>query len=155
MFEVNTYNPSDVVLLIGKYSCVGWDEISIKRTTPTFKMTSGIKGKNTRTRSSDTSALVGISLMQVSPTNDVFSEIHTQDILYGTGRIELLLQDKSGNSLFTSSEAYIVGYADKIFKDNIEYVPWYIQCLSTESYVVGGNTRPNTELINKALQLFS
>ena len=155
MFEINTYNPSDVTLLIGGYACSGWDEISIKRTTPTYKMIEGIWGKNTRVKSSNTSAMVIIALMQVSPTNDVFTEIHTQDVLFGTGRIELMLQDKSGNSLFTSNTAYITGFADKTFKDGIEFIPWSIQCLSTEVYIVGGNTRPDTQLINKAIQLFS
>ena len=155
MFEVLTYNPADVILIVGGYQCTGWDEISIERSTPTYRLVKGIRGKHTRVRDKDTSAMLTVSLMQVSPTNDVLSEIHAQDNLYGTGRIELSLADKSGNSKFGSSEAYITGYPKRSFKDQIEFVVWTIQCQSTDDYWVGGNNQPNTELINQAMKLFS
>lgn len=155
MFEVLTYNPEDVYLSIGGYNCAGWDEISIERATPAYKLIKGIRGKHTRIKDEDTSALVTISLMQVSPTNDVLSELHTQDIIETTGRLDLLLIDKSGNSKFGSSEAYITGYPKRTFKDSIEYVVWTIQCQTTDNYIVGGNNQPNSELINKAIELFS
>lgn len=156
MFEVNTYNPTDVYLIIGGgYQCSGWDEITIERSVPSFKMIKGIRGKHTRVKDSDTSAIITISVMQVHATNDVLSELHRLDIEEGTGRIELILVDKSGNSSFSSSEAFVMGYPKKVFKDGIEFVPWTIQCQSTEEFIVGGNSRPDTSLINQAIELFS
>ena len=153
-FEVFTYNPGDVILTIGSYQVRGWDEISIERITKSFRLVKGIRGKHTRIKDSDTSAILTISLMQVSPSNDVLSEIHRLDLIEGTGRIELSLDDKSGNSSFSSAEAFIEGYPRKVFKDSIEYVVWTIQCQSTDDFLVGGNSRPDNALINEAIKLF-
>lgn len=153
-FEVFTYNPGDVILTVGSYQAQGWDEISIERPVKAFRLVQGIRGKHVRIYDSNTTATLTVSLMQVSPTNDVFSEIHRLDLLEGTGRIELTLSDKSGNSTFSSEEAFIESYPKKVFKDNIEFVVWTIICQSTDDFLVGGNGRPDNALINEALKLF-
>lgn len=148
MFEVITFNPADVFLNIAGYNCVGWNEISIERKSKNFRPIKGIRGKSTRVRDRDSSAIVNISLMQVSPTNDVLSQILEEDLELGTGRIDLLLVDKSGNSVFKSSEAYIDGYPKISYKDSVETAVWTFECQSTDTYFVGGNARPNNALLD-------
>lgn len=147
MATVNTYNPSDVYLIIAGHICTGWNEISVERTTPSFRFVKGIRGKNTRVQDLDSSAVINITLLQTAQTNDILSEIHRQDIEEGTGRIELSLVDRSGTSSFSSIEAYIVNYPNKSFKDDFEPVTWTIQCQSTDDYIVGGNTTPETSVV--------
>lgn len=154
MFEVITYNPADVFLSISGYNCTGWNEITIERQSQNFRFIKGIRGKNTRVRDPNSSALINISLMQVSPTNDVLSQILSQDLIEGTARLDLLLIDKSGNSLFKSSEAYITGYPKVSYRDSVEINTWSIQCQTTDQYDVGGNNRPNNEIINQIIKLF-
>ena len=152
MGTVNTYNPSDVYLIICGHQCTGWQDITVERSTPAFKHIKGIRGKHTRVRDVDSSAIITITVMQTSETNDILSEVHRQDIENGTGRLELSLIDRSGSTLISSIEAYITSYPSKTFSDTIEFIPWTIQCQSTESFVIGGNSQPNAPLLGEALK---
>lgn len=154
-FSVQTYSPSDVVLSLGGYQLAGWDTINITRSSPGFVTVRGIRGKHTRVPSGDTSATISISLLQVSPSNDTLSEIHRQDLESGTGRISLTLKDNSGRSVFSSDEAYILSYPEVAFSGGFEYRNWTIFCQTTGSYLVGGNTRPQTNLFSLAVDAIS
>lgn len=149
--SVNTYSPGDVVLSFGGYKVVGWDQISTNRTSNVFLQQKGIRGKHTRVPSQDTSALITVSLIQTSPSNDVFSEVLSQDELNGTGRLEVILKDQSGRSIFQSNEAYIVGFPETKYSGGFEYRVWSIMCQRTSTYTVGGNTRPETSLVDSIL----
>jgi len=152
MGTVNTYNPSDVYLIICGHQCESWQEITVERSTPSFKHIKGIRGKHTRVRDVDSSAIITITVMQTSETNDILSEVHRLDIESGTGRLEITLMDKSGTTLISSIEAYIPNYPAKTFSDTIEFIPWTIQCQSTEDFVIGGNSQPSAPLLAEALK---
>ena len=155
-FTVPTYDPSSVDLAIGGYLISGWDRISIARRTEMFKPVYGIRGKHTRVRmggknTRDTSAFINITLSKESQANDVLSEIHRQDSEDGTARITLTLKDKSGSSLFSSDEAYILKYADSEFSNDFGTREWRLFCQSTGSYLVGGNVTPQSSLLDRAI----
>lgn len=152
-FTVNTYSPKDLSLSFGGYQIAGWDSISITRTSPSFITVKGIRGKHTRVPSGDTSATITVNILQTSPSNDVLSEVHRQDIETGTGRLDIMLKDNSGNSVFSSDEAYITSYPETTYSGNFEYRTWTIYCQTTKSYVVGGNSYPETNLFNAALNV--
>src|SRR5690606_18976977 len=148
MFDVIIFNLADVLFSIARYNCVGWEEISIDRNSDVFKPIKAIRGGRTRVRDLDTSATVSLTLLQVSPTNDVLTRIVQEDYISGTGRIDLLLKDQSGNSIFGSSEAYIKGFPKVVYRDSVEAVVWVFECQSTDEYFVGGNSRPNNALLD-------
>lgn len=148
MMTVNTYNPSDVRLTIGGYQLAGWNSITISRNRQGFIPIPGIRGKHTRVPTNDTSATITISMIQTSPSHDVMSYIHELDLTEGTGRLELSLRDASGRSVFNSIEAYIIGYPETVYSDDFEYRLWSIYCQTTNDYLVGGNTRPETTLVD-------
>lgn len=150
-FTVNTYSPRDVILTIGGYQLTGWQTITINRTVKGFSPIRGIRGKHTRDQSRDTSATITISLIQTSQGNDVLSYIHELDLEEGTARIDLMLKDNSGRSVFSSNEAFITGYPAAPFSGQFEYRNWEFFCLSTTTYVVAGNAKPATALFDKAL----
>lgn len=155
-FSVATYSPSDVALIIGGYTLSGWDRISIARRTDSFKPVFGIRGKHTRIRmggkeARETSAFITITLSQESQANDVLSEIHRQDIDEGTARIALILKDSSGSSVFSSNEAYITNFAAAEFSNDFGTREWRIFAQTTETYNVGNNTRPQTSLLDTAI----
>ena len=150
-FSVDTYSPSDVLLDIGGYQIAGWDAIVITRRVQAFIPVAGIRGKHTRVPTKDTSATLSISLIQTSPTNDVLSRILDLDIQEGTARINITLKDNSGRSVFSSNEAYITGYPETTFSGDFEMRTWTIFCQTTQSYLVGGNTRPETSLVDRAI----
>jgi hypothetical protein len=153
MANVNTYNPSDVYLVICGEQCESWQTITVERNTPeAFKFVKGIGRKNTRVRDKNSAAKITITVMQTSELNDLLSEVHAQDLENGTGRLDVMLVDRSGTTLIQSIEAYIVGYPTKEFSDAVGFIPWVIQCQTTEDYIVGGNTQPSSPLLAEALR---
>lgn len=150
-FTVTTYSPGDVKLTIAGYQVVGWQSISISRTVKGFNVVRGIRGKHTRVPNRDSSASIQFSLAQFSPSNDVLSYIHELDIEEGTARIALTLKDGSGGSVFSTNEGYIIGYPTTTYSGGFEYRNWEIFCQSTDTYRVGGNTRPSTSLFDSAV----
>lgn len=151
MLAVNTYSPKDVKLIIGGYTIVGWDSLSINQRSQGFVPIYGIRGKHTRSPTEDTSATLSLTLIQTSPSNDVLSTIHELDRINGTGRIALTLTDLSGRTVFFSNEAYILGYPDVNFSGQFEYRTWSLFCQKVNGYVVGGNTKPDTPLVDSIL----
>lgn len=129
----------------------GWQSFTISRRQQGFITIPGIRGKHTRVPTNDSSATIVVTIIQTSPSNDVLSAIHGLDLVNGTGRISLTLKDSSGRSVFNSSEAYILGYPETIYSDDFEYRSWSIFCQTTDTYSVGGNTRPETTLVDTLL----
>ena len=153
-FSVFTYSPSDVHLIISGYSLAGWDSISIARPDKSINVVKGIRGKHTRVINEDTSATISVRLLQTVQANDVLSEIHELDRQQGTGRLTLTLRDSSGRSVFSSNEAYIVGYPTVTYSGNFEYRLWSIFCQTTSPHIVGGNSTPTTSLLDSITSLF-
>lgn len=150
-FSVETYSASDVKLSIGGYIITGWDNLSINRRVKAFTPIYGIRGKNTRVKNVDTSATITVTLIQTAQSNDVLSAIHDLDIDEGTARITLTLKDSSGRSVFSSNEAYITSYPAKSFSGDFTYNTWEIILQSTQSYTVGGNGRPSSNLFDSLI----
>lgn len=150
-FTVNTYSPKDVILTIGGYQLTGWQSINVTRSVKGMVPIRGIRGKNTRVKSTDSSATILFSLIQTSQSNDVLSAIHERDLLESTGRLTLLLKDNSGRSIFSTNEGYITGYPVSTFSGGFEYRAWEIFCQTTNDYIIGGNARPTSNLIDSAL----
>ena len=149
-FNVNTYDPGSVTLAFGGYPLTGWNTISIKKNTPFYNTVRGIRGKNTRHRNVDTSAVITISCLQTGEANDILSDIHRQDYTYGSGRISLTLKDGSGSSLFHSSEAYIADFPETIYSGEFEYRVWNIVCLTVKEWNTGGNLSAQDSIFSKA-----
>ena len=141
MSKVFTYNPNEVQLSFGGYVITGWQSITITRSVNAFKPIRGIRGKHTRAKNLDTSCSITFPLLQTSMSNDVLSRIHELDIQQSTGRIELTIKDLKGTSVFSSREAYILGYPEVTFSGDFEYRSWTLFCQTTGSYTVGGNAQ--------------
>lgn len=130
-FDVQTYSPSEVVFTLAGTTISGWDNITIKRSSPSFKMVRGIRNRHTRVRNKDTSAVIEIGLVNTSSSNDLLTAIVEKDEQLGTGRIELMIKDTLGTFSFNSIEAYVAGYADMSFGEDVGTRTWIIECLSS------------------------
>lgn len=131
MSEVVTYSPSDVTITFGGYTLQGWDSISIRRQLPSFRQVNGIRGKNSRIRVRNTAAEILIELPQTSEANYVFQKIVELDEQIGTGRIAITVKDALGSEVFSSSDAFIEGPADRQYNDSISGRTWKINCLTS------------------------
>ena len=139
MSKVYTYSPQEVQLTFGGYTVTGWQNLTITRSVDAFKPVRGIRGKHTRVRSIDTSCTITVTILQTSMSNDVLCRIHDLDLEYGSGRIELLLKDMGGTGIFSSAEAYVLGYPEVVYSGEFEYRQWRLFCQNTGNYTIGGN----------------
>lgn len=154
-FQINTYGPDDVTLIIGGYKVFGWDSIRIQRTVQGFTPYQGIRNKSTRTRNTTTSATLSLSIIQTCPVNDVLSNVHSLDLEYGTGRLVITLKDESGSSIFSTVDGYITAYPSVEYTGDIGYRTWNIFCQTTATWIVGGNTTPQTKLFDNIVDKVS
>lgn len=152
-FSVNSYAPKDVMFIVGGYALTGWGSIRISRNSQVFTQVRGIRGKNTRYRNTDTSATITVSILQTEEANDILSNIVDLDSAYGTGRIALTIKDNSGNSIISSSEAFVAGYPEVVYSDGFEYRNWTIICNSTSTFDVKGNTVAQESIFKKISNL--
>lgn len=150
-FTVNSFSPKDVQLIVAGYVITGWERITITRRVKGFTPIPGIRGKNTRVVSQDTSSTIAVPILQTSQSNEVLSSIHEQDLDKKTGRLPITLKDISGNSIFSSDEGYITGFPSVTYSGGFEYRTWEIFLQRTSSYIIGGNARPSTSLLDGVL----
>lgn len=129
--SVQTYSPSKVVLTFGGYVASGWDTISIKRESPSFKVVRGIRGKNSRVRTNNTAASVTISVPQTSMLNAVLHQVVKKDEEFGTGKLEIMIKDTMGTEIFRSGEGFVEAPADTTYDTEITNREWTIHCLSS------------------------
>lgn len=146
--SVYTYSPQEVDLIVAGYKITGWNSIAVSRSAKAFTLVRGIRGKNTRIRNKDSSAVIFIDVARTSPVNTAFSQVVQQDLIHGTGRLEVLLKDKNGQSLFSSNEAFIDGYPDDAYTTELNNRRWTITCQTTSEWRVAGSETAQESLFN-------
>ena len=144
--DVFTYRPGEVVLTLCGYVIEGWSSIAVAPSSPVFKQIKGIRGKHTRVKLQDKAGTIKIALLQTSIANDVLSELLSLDRATGTGRLEVVLKDTAGTSLFSSTTAYIEAFPEVTFSASQTERNWTILCDSMDSHFVGGNAEQGVDL---------
>lgn len=143
--DVFTYRPGEVILTVCGYAIEGWTSIAIARNAPIFKQVRGIRGKNTRVMLRDSSSTIRVSLTQTAIANDVFSELVALDRSTGSERLEVVVKDTAGTSLFSSTTAYLDGFPETTFSASQTERNWSILCDKMDSYFVGGNAEQGVD----------
>jgi hypothetical protein len=148
---VNTYVPSDTkITLAANYVVGGIVSMSIEFPRERFKTIPGIKGQHARVGIEDTSCVLTLELLQTTTANDVLSDILSQDLLTGRGRLEINIQDNSGTSNISSTNAFINNFPQARYSGELATRTWTITMLNTETIFVGGNNRFKPSLIEQA-----
>ena len=143
---VYTYDPSKVELRIATYKLPGCSSISASFDVKPFKTVQGIRGTAARVRDKRKQVNIQVTVLQTSMTNSVLSEIHRLDCAHGTGRMEITLQDLSGETLLYSDTAYIEGYPDFEFTSEAGTRTWVIKCMTSRDVKVGSNFKAAIDL---------
>lgn len=151
---IYTYSPNEIKIEVAGYQLAGFTKVSISKTSDSFTIIKGIRGKNTRVANSDSSCTISISVLQTSFVNDVFSEIVRLDKKYGTGRLELYLRDNEGSTLIQSDLAYINDYPKADLTEELSERVWTITCLACSEFVIGGNGGPSKSIFDSVTSLF-
>lgn len=138
--DVFTYRPGEVIFTVCGFVIEGWTTITVARNAPVFRQVRGIRGKNTRVKMQDSSGTVRINLTQTSIANDVFSEILSLDQNTSSERLEIVIKDSAGTSLFSSTTAYLENFPESPYSASQTERVWTLLCDKMDSYYVGGNS---------------
>lgn len=149
-----TYSPDSVMLIFGGYHATGWNTIAIQRNEAMVKQIRGIRGKNAKEYLPDTSCTISLTVPQAAEVNTILSEVlKLEEQSRGKVRLEIMLKDTSGGSVFTSVECYIGGWPSIEYTDSLSDVEWTFLCDSSEWSLAGNEANRNslTDLVSGAL----
>lgn len=138
---VRTYDPSKEVITFGGVPLSGFADgtfIRASRSGDAFSKHSGADGVTSRSKSSDKSGEVVITLAQTSPSNDYLSAIAALDENSGLGVLPLASKDLSGRTTIFADNAWIRKVTDKEGAKEITNREWVIDCANLKMFV-GGN----------------
>ena len=113
--------------------------VKITREAAAFSSKVGCDGDVTRSRMNDNRAKVEITIMQTSPSNDIFSAQHILDKLTpnGDGIMPLFIKDNNGRSLFTAEHAWIENDPETAFDREAGTRVWVLECARLRSFIGG------------------
>lgn len=124
---VRDYDPQAIIIVFGTHKVTGYAEgtfVSIDSDGDKFETYRGSDGDIDRVKKNVFNYIVTLTLKQTSVSNDVFSRIHAEDLLLGTGKRPFLVKDLNGTELFVAPQAWIVKDPTDEFGDSIESREW-------------------------------
>jgi len=110
--SVRNYDPANVSMFFGPIEVNGFAQdaaISVEHDEDDWSLVVGVDGEGTRSKTSNASGTITVSLMQSSPANDLLSAHRTLDknTPGGIGGVPLLIKDNSGTSIYAAETAWI------------------------------------------------
>lgn len=149
MADVLTFQPSNVKLIIENFTVTGIVSLALEWGKPAFKVIEGCGGINTRVHSLDTSATITVTLLQTSVSNDVFGELVTQDRLYKTGMLSVVLRDQLNGVNVSTDVGFIPQLPNMAFSDDFSDKEWKIYLPRTNVSTVKGNNTSIVDIIRQ------
>jgi len=152
--DILTYSPDQVALIFGGYRVSGWNRIAIQRNTEFVKQIRGIRGKHAKEISRDTSCTILLTIPQSTEVNTILGKVlELEQTSKGKVRLEIMLKDEAGGSVFTSVECYIGGWPNIVYGAELNEIEWKFLCDSSEWTLKGNEANKNaiTDMISGAL----
>lgn len=104
------YDPDKIVVTWGPARISGFADgsfVKVERNEDAFKLNVGADGETARTRSSNKSGTITITLMQTSSANDMFSSQANLDEETALGSYPLVVKDALGATLCMAPNAWV------------------------------------------------
>lgn len=143
---VLTYAPSDVTIILCGYTLGGIISVELQWNSRPFTFHRGIRGVHTRTFNKDMNATIRLECQQTSVTNDVLSQIITQDRRNKSARLDVVVKDTGGTTMYQANQAYIPAYPSVKLSKGFENRVWEIEVFDFTDVSVGGNSRAGFDL---------
>ena len=103
---VRTYDPQQVVITVDGTAIGGYADgtfISIEREEESFSKVVGADGAAARSKATNRSARITLTLMQTSPSNEFLSMLLARDERNNSGVFAVIVKDKDGNTIATGT----------------------------------------------------
>lgn len=133
MGDTKTYDPSQVVVVVGGSIIKSWNTVTAARDEESFMFTNGTQGEATRTKNANKMGVITLVLPQASVDNLVLSLSWNQ----GT-QISVSVVDKSGASLHVIPEATVTKSPDAVYGKEAGELEWLIRG-NLSVHTLGGN----------------
>ena len=141
MAAIKTDAPDKVSVVFGGAILTGYAEdsfVKIEVNSDAFTTHVGADGEVSRTRNTDKSGKVTVTLKQTSDSNDILSGFYTADIATLQGYLPIIVKDNVGRTLAAGSSAWISKLPESEFGKEIGDREWVLDVADLQ-YFVGGN----------------
>lgn len=139
--SVKSYAPDKVAVIIAGVPLTGFADgtfVTVSRNSDTFTPVIGADGEVARTKSSDRSGTIVVTLMQSSNGNDLLSGLHVADEASMTGAFPAAITDTEGRTVLMSDTCWIQKPADSEYGKELGSREWTIYAANLNIFV-GGN----------------
>lgn len=150
-----TYMPHKIEFKVCDFTISGIVNIDVRFNERPFRTVRGIKGRNTRVFNADRSCTITLSLLQTTTSNYVFSDLLNNDITRNNVRLDILLKDLEGGSVLQSDQAFVTGFPDYGYSDELQDRTWVIECLTYTTSTLEGNSKSAQDLLSSSLDAAS
>jgi hypothetical protein len=137
---MHTYSPDKVNAQLGPVRMAGFGPdtmIEIEFEADAYSKTVGADGEVARTKSSNQSGEIRVTLLQTSPTNALLSALFKRDQQNSTGVETFGLIDAFGRTVFTASKAWIKKQPVISYANEVEVREWTIDFAKGDLFVGG------------------
>jgi len=141
MAAIKTYAPDKVSVVFGGAILSGYAEdtfVKVEQSVEAFTKHIGADGEVSRTRNTDKSGTITVTLKQTSDSNDTLSAFYLADIASLQGYLPVIVKDNIGRTLAAGSSAWIQKLPESEFGKEISDREWVIEVADLQ-YFVGGN----------------
>lgn len=140
--QLGTFDFKKLSVIFGVSQISGFsdgDAVEVSEENDAFNSEGGADGYVDRVKNNNNFLMITLRLRQTSPTNQVLSGLHAADRVAGAP-LPLLIKDRSGNTLISAAQAWIVGYPKSItFGNEPAQREWIIKTGSTYVVNLAGN----------------
>lgn len=132
-----TYDPSEVAVIVGGQIMEQFADgtfVNVVRNEDSATFAPSSQGGGTRTKSSNRSGRMTITLQQTSPSNALLTAFVLALENSNGGIFPVILKDNSGRDLHTAATAWVVKPADSGYANELENREWIIE---SDEFVMG------------------
>lgn len=139
---LSTFDPKKLTTIIAGAKMNGFADgtfVEIEELSDGVTSQAGADGEVMRVMSTDPRHRITITLQQGSSSNQVLSALRDADrVSHGSGAFPVFIQDLTGSTVFTASQAWIVKKPNASFSKQVESRAWVIETADA-IFNLGGN----------------
>ena len=139
MPEIKNYDAKQVSVVVAGRSLTGLADgtfVTAERTNDMYVVSTGADGTHTRSKSSDRSGVIVITLKQTSEDNAFLNGLAIADELSGSSTVPAMIRDSQGTLVINSADCWFQKTAGvELGKEAGDRV-WTLQCAELD--IIGG-----------------
>lgn len=141
MSDGATIDPSALHVIMGGHRVSGYAPgtfVSVIYDVDAFVKTIGVDGEGAWFKSANLAAVLTLTLMQSSQSNDILSAFHISDRSAPGGLLRpLAINESNGTSAYITDKARVMKLPDSLWADSVQSRAWAIGTTRLDGFVGG------------------